>query len=437
MDELRHQDGPVEGATNCRSNSLGELNRTCYCLTLDADALRQRVQEELGARGLAKGLSETHPNLFSAVPMFVSRDHLRQMASVVAAVDKVVAHSAFRDTVLAWAPPSARFDPGSRGGLLGYDFHLGTAGPQLIEINTNPGGALLNVLQGRAQRSCCPDVTGLVMAPMEVDAVEDALFNVFMDEWRLQRGESAPRSLAVVDSAPLQQYLYPEFLLYQNLFARRGIDTVICDPGELVRRDGRLWYGSTAIDLVYNRLTDFALEEATQRDLRSSYLAGEVAVTPHPRAHALYADKRNLTLLCDEIFLRNAGVPAAAVEVLRASVPRTEVLTPENRGAMWTRRRELFFKPASGYGSRAAYRGEKLTKRVWEEMSRNTYVAQSLVVPSERHIGTAGAPLALKADIRNYAYAGAVKLVAARLYQGQTTNFRTPGGGFAPVFTSV
>lgn len=26
-------------------------------------------------------------------------------------------------------------------------------------------------------------------------------------------------------------------------------------------------------------------------------------------------------------------------------------------------------------------------------------------------------------------------LVAARLYQGQTTNFRTAGGGFAPVFT--
>jgi hypothetical protein len=26
-----------------------------------------------------------------------------------------------------------------------------------------------------------------------------------------------------------------------------------------------------------------------------------------------------------------------------------------------------------------------------------------------------------------------VLLLAARLYQGQTTNFRTPGGGFAPV----
>jgi hypothetical protein len=26
-------------------------------------------------------------------------------------------------------------------------------------------------------------------------------------------------------------------------------------------------------------------------------------------------------------------------------------------------------------------------------------------------------------------------LIAARLWQGQTTNFRTPGGGFAPVLT--
>jgi hypothetical protein len=30
-----------------------------------------------------------------------------------------------------------------------------------------------------------------------------------------------------------------------------------------------------------------------------------------------------------------------------------------------------------------------------------------------------------------------VQWVAARLYQGQTTNFRTPGGGFAPVYSTV
>ena len=43
----------------------------------------------------------------------------------------------------------------------------------------------------------------------------------------------------------------------------------------------------------------------------------------------------------------------------------------------------------------------------------------------------------LKADIRCYAYRGKPLLYAARLYQGQTTNFRTPGGGFAPVLTAV
>ena len=38
-----------------------------------------------------------------------------------------------------------------------------------------------------------------------------------------------------------------------------------------------------------------------------------------------------------------------------------------------------------------------------------------------------------KMDVRLYTYRGQVLLAAARLYQGQTTNFRTEGGGFAPV----
>ncbi|OGT81065.1 MAG: hypothetical protein A3H91_03800 [Gammaproteobacteria bacterium RIFCSPLOWO2_02_FULL_61_13] len=67
----------------------------------------------------------------------------------------------------------------------------------------------------------------------------------------------------------------------------------------------------------------------------------------------------------------------------------------------------------------------------------NTYYAQALVAPSERNVADTLTATALKADVRNYTYAGVVKLIAARLYQGQTTNFRTPGGGFAPVFTQA
>jgi len=62
-------------------------------------------------------------------------------------------------------------------------------------------------------------------------------------------------------------------------------------------------------------------------------------------------------------------------------------------------------------------------------------VAQALAPPSTVMTRVAGDQVELKADIRNYVYRGAVQLVTASLYQGQTTNFRTPGGGFAPVIT--
>jgi hypothetical protein len=56
------------------------------------------------------------------------------------------------------------------------------------------------------------------------------------------------------------------------------------------------------------------------------------------------------------------------------------------------------------------------------------------VAASERHVRLDGQPTPLKFDIRCFVYDGEVQLIAARLYQGQTTNFRTRGGGFAPVF---
>ena len=428
---------PICGDSCQSATTIEALNRSCHCLSLDEAALRRGLEADLGRRGLSQAMVETHPHLFAAVPMFVSRAHIDSMARVVAAVEAVVATPHFRRAVLAWAPGIAAFDPGSRGGLLGVDFHLAESGPQLIEINTNPGGALLNAVLGRAHRACCADVAGLALAPMEADAIEQALFEDFMMEWRAQRKDAPLASVAIVDAMPEQQYLYPEFLLYRQLFSRHAIEVTICDPRALTRKDARLWNGNRPIDFVYNRLTDFALQEPAHEALKRAYLAGEVVVSPHPRAHALYADKRNLTLLCNETFLRKTGVADDVVATLLAGIPRTEIMTAENRNALWAKRRDLFFKPAAGYGSKAAYRGDKLTRRVWDEMAQGSYVAQALVAPSERQVADSATARPLKADVRNYAYAGVVKLVAARLYQGQTTNFRTPGGGFAPVFTEA
>jgi hypothetical protein len=52
-----------------------------------------------------------------------------------------------------------------------------------------------------------------------------------------------------------------------------------------------------------------------------------------------------------------------------------------------------------------------------------------------RRVAAGDEEVELRVDIRNYTHDGETLLRAARLYRGQTTNFRTPGGGFAPVLT--
>ena len=116
-------------------------------------------------------------------------------------------------------------------------------------------------------------------------------------------------------------------------------------------------------------------------------------------------------------------------------VPATQRVTLDNAEALWSQRRKLFFKPAAGYGAKAAYRGNKLTRRVWSEILAGAYIAQALVLPAERAIEVDGVQTRLKFDLRAYTYDGRVQLLSARMYSGQTTNFRTPGGGFAPVLT--
>lgn len=421
------------------ATSIEIFNQDCVCLSLDRDALSDALTSELGAAGLSAGLDARHASAFAALPVFVAAPHLQQMAQVVQAVERVVALPAYRAQVLAQAPATARAGhTPAQGVLFGYDFHLDGSHLGLIEINTNAGGAMLNAVLARAQRSCCEAMDSLVPTHASVDRFEARLVAMFRQEWQLSRPEGPPLArIAIVDEAPEQQYLYPEFLLFQKLFERHGIQAVVASPAELEWKDGRLWHRSQVIDLVYNRLTDFYLEQPAQAALREAWLQQGVVLTPHPQAHALYADKRLLALFSDEARLQALGVPEATRQVLLAHVPRTEGVTHEAAERLWAARRGLFFKPVAGYGSRAAYRGDKLTRRVWEEILAGDYVAQAILPPGERRMEVDDSPQAMKFDLRAYAYGGQVQWVAARLYQGQTTNMRTPGGGFAPVYSTV
>lgn len=386
---------------------------------------RPALNAELLAAGNLDGnaLQQSHPSLFSAAELTVSAGQAEAMAGLIAAIESVVAMPAYRQRVLGWAPLGARKDVAARGVFYGYDFHLAVDGPKLIEINTNAGGALLNVclLAAHGRRD-------------EAQRLRQAFVAMFREEWRLMRGEQPLKRIAIIDENPAGQYLAPEFELFRQLFEAHGIAAVVADPAELQRDGDRLLYRGAVIDLVYNRLTDFSLDTAVNADLKAVFEADGVVVTPHPQAHALYADKRNLMLLSDPAALADMGVPEATQRLLLAGIPRTVAVEPGAGEAFWAGRKNWFFKPAAGFGSRATYRGDKLTKRVFEEILQGGYIAQEIVPPSELTVAVADAAQVMKLDLRCYAYAGQVQLMAARLYQGQTTNFRTPGGGFAPVF---
>src|SRR5690606_1521984 len=115
---------------------------------------------------------------------------------------------------------------------------------------------------------------------------------------------------------PEGQYLAPEFELFRQLLLRHGIEAHVIDARALTFRDGRLFQGDLAIDLVYNRLTDFMLDAPEHAALRQAHEHAAIVLTPHPNAHALFADKRNLIALSDPETLANWGIPEAARQLL-------------------------------------------------------------------------------------------------------------------------
>lgn len=414
------------------------LNLGCACKTLDRPLLQRELERSTELVGLGAGLLGSHPHLFADTTVFIDAPTCEVLARSVCAIERVAALPGYVAQALARASANAQHAFGPAGVFMGYDFHLGASGPRLIEINTNAGGALLNAALARAHRSCCAAMDQALHLGPQASDLNATFAAMFAAEWRSQRGDASWRSVLIVDDAPLSQYLAPEFEMARAFFRAQGLLAEIADPTELVWRDGALWHPALPVnqpvDMVYNRLTDFDLSEPAHTALRLAFEAGAVVLTPHPRAHALLAHKHNLITLSDPDRLAQWGASEADRALLQQVVPATEAVTPEKAADLWERRRQLFFKPASGFGGRAAYRGDKLTRRVWDEIVTNgQYVAQALVPPSERLVTVDGVEKHLKLDLRAYTYRGQIQLLAARLYAGQTTNFRTPSGGFSPV----
>ena len=344
-------------------------------VALDRATLWPRLQRSFGDDAAFAALEDGRTGLISDYAVILQPDTLFAIGAAVAALHDTINASDLRRAQLAangWPE-----DAVPRAGLLCFDFHLTADGPRLIEINTNPGGLLIGAALMRAVGQAV-DVAGAALA--------------------FAGGGSR---VAIVDEAPQSQFLWPEFLLYQALFRSAGMRADICDSAGL---------NPFLVDAVYNRLTDFRLERPEHAALAQAWQAGWVVLTPDPYSHAVWSDKRLLV----ELSRRSALVPSA------------RVMTEED----WDHRRNLFFKPMRGHAAKAVYRGDKISRATWESLPRGGTIAQEYVPPSLLEVPGAEP---LKCDLRAFALNGRLVLLMARLYRGQATNFRTPGGGFAPI----
>ena len=353
---------------------------------------------------------------------------IEQMQNLITAVEKVITISNEKNNNSSNSS-NIRND-NLKGIFMGYDFHLQNNNenknitPKLIEINTNAGGAFLNLCLLNA------------IYKNDKNNVADKLANEFVAMFKnefaiFSNNQKNLQTIAIVDENPSEQFLYPEFEICQKILVKNNIQTIISSPENLSIQNNNLYYNnSIKIDFVYNRLTDFYLRSnAKNNALLTAYQNDFAAISPNPKIYDLYANKNNLINLSNADFLDNLNIDNQSKNILLKYIPKILKVKDNDTEYLWKQRKNLFFKTAEGYGSKAVYRGDKLTKKVFAEIiESDAYLAQEIIPPSEHLLKNINA--VMKADFRCYCYNGKIQLVAARLYQGQTTNFRTENGGF-------
>ncbi len=354
---------------------------------------------------LTSDLSEQHisEQLISPFQVRLGREIITQIKNEVGAYWKL----------RAWSENnlSADFDklnlrkPKNFSACMSYDFHLSSDQKlELIEINTNAAFLAMGL-----------ELYDFWKLPkIDPNFNTQKLVEMFIEESRLAGSISNLNSIAIFDENPPGQRLFIEFLLYKSIFDEFKIKSEIVDLTEVEKLK--------KFDLVYNRYTDFYLQNEASSKIKELFNSEAMQLTPHPWEYFLLADKQRL------IDWNNQN------EVVKpSSLLSVYDLAHAKRDEIWAQRKSLFFKPKNSYGGKQAYRGTSISTKAFDSIFKDDFIAQKNSIPAEIEVAHEGKSIKFKYDLRCYAYQDQVQMVIARLYQGQTTNLATPGGGFACV----
>lgn len=313
-------------------------------------------------------------------------------------------------------------NPGNYSTMMSLDFHVDESDElKLIEINTNAAFLIIGWEMYRFRRLENP-VKSFSPDRWKADLEEEMKLN------RIRFGKAAPSGalrIAISDEDPEQQRLFVEFLVAREWIRSWGWQAEI--------RDFKNVTADPRPDLVYNRSTDFYLAQPQSRAAKEAFLSGDICFSPNPFEYSLLADKERMIEWSRPGFLEALELPEESLKALRSILPNCVDLSAETAEELWARRKHLFFKPKREFGSKKAFRGASISRKVFDEMTGEDMLAQDFIPPKEIEFRSPEGPLKLKYDLRCHFYQDRLEGVIARLYQGQVTNLKTPYGGFAPV----
>ena len=295
--------------------------------------------------------------------------------------------------------------PSNFAACMSYDFHLSSEKKlELIEINTNAAFLALGIELYSFWK----------LKGVDPLFTTEKLVQMFQHEIILTGKASTSPSVAIFDENPYEQRLYIEFLLFKSLFEKFKVGSEIINlpDAEQLKK----------FSLVYNRYTDFYLQNEKSLQTKEMFNAGQIELSPHPYEYFLLADKQRLI---DWNLQTDIEKPASLLAVYD--------LATSDRAEIWGKRKSLFFKPKTSFGGKQAYRGTSISTKAFDSIYQDGFIAQKISAPPEIEVNYLGSAMKFKYDLRCYAYQDELQLVIARLYQGQTTNLNTPGGGFACV----
>lgn len=375
----------------------------------------KKIQES--SRKLAPGLAGlaevSWDHLVSPIELKLPRSVLANARAAIEAFYRVSRLPAYAGK-LQPVPAVCAAAPPNHSVLMAYDFHTTEDGQCfLVEINTNASGFMLASLMNMAHTGATPDN----FAPL------NDLFASFKNELALFKGGQVPASprIAILDENLLEQKMYPEFIMYQDWFRAHGWKAEIVEAAEF-----------HSADLVYNRATDFYFEGESVQNLRRAFETRAACFSPNPYEYWLLADKERLIQFGTDSLWQGLGATAADREAIqKVLIPTFDGKAFGSPEEIWEQRKSLFFKPKRSHGGKSVYRGESVSRKVFERLMMEDILiqkyqpAQRVPVEDDRSVLNNW-----KFDLRFFVYEDQIQLCAARIYQGQVTNFASPFGGF-------